>query len=111
MDSNLKRRFFATYYDTPARVVYGGEDLHIEADGWWPGLLEGDLTSYYLLLKGSDDDLTYDETLEFDRGYDLGAIEKIEYELDYLRSLGFANPFMGYSVERLIDLGWIKIKQ
>lgn len=91
--SSLKRRFFATYYDTPARVVYGGEDLHIECDGWYPGLLEGDLTSYYLLVEPND--------CKYPRYCDK----------DLQRSKGKATGFMGHSTQQLIDLGWIKIKQ
>lgn len=28
---------------------------------------------------------------------------------DYLRSIGVALPFMGYSVEELVDCGWIRL--
>lgn len=30
---------------------------------------------------------------------------------DYLRSIGIATGFMGYSVEELIEAGWIKLKK
>lgn len=30
---------------------------------------------------------------------------------DYLRSKGYALPWMGYSVEQLISFGWLKLKQ
>lgn len=29
---------------------------------------------------------------------------------DYLRSKGYALPFMGLSVEQLVDYGWVKLK-
>lgn len=32
-------------------------------------------------------------------------------EVDYLRSKGYAVPFMGYSVDELIKIGWVKIKE
>lgn len=31
-------------------------------------------------------------------------------EVDYLRSKGYALPYMGLSVEKLIEYGWIKLK-
>ena len=35
---------------------------------------------------------------------------KFSYILDYLRSKGYALPFMGLSVEQLIEYGWLKLK-
>lgn len=31
-----------------------------------------------------------------------------QYEIDYLRSKGYALPWMGLSVKDLIDYGWVK---
>jgi hypothetical protein len=107
MKTDLKRRFFATYYDTPARVVYGGEDLHIdlhiEADGWWPGLLEGDLTSYYLLLEKFEH---WKYCMSESTIKEHGEL----YFYDHLRADGVATNFMNFSVQDLIDLGWIRLK-
>lgn len=52
---------------------------------------------------------------DFLRGYfyDLkhGLNTKYNIEvIDYLRSIGIALPFMGYSVEELVELGWCKLK-
>ena len=33
-----------------------------------------------------------------------------QYEIDYLRSKGYALPYMDLSVEDLISYGWIKLK-
>lgn len=33
-----------------------------------------------------------------------------DYSLDFLRSLGYALPWMGLSVEDMITFGWIKLK-
>ncbi|KGT09526.1 hypothetical protein NV63_06785 [Elizabethkingia anophelis] len=38
-------------------------------------------------------------------GYDYG------YALDYLRSKGYALPWMGLSVEKLVEYGWVKLKE
>lgn len=38
-------------------------------------------------------------------GYDYG------YALDYLRSKGYALPWMGLSVEKQIQYGWVKLKE
>lgn len=36
---------------------------------------------------------------------------KTPFSVDYLRSKGYALPFMGLSVEQLIEYGWVKIKE
>lgn len=92
MENDFKRRLFAAYYDTPATVVYGGEDLHIEADGWFPELLVGDLDGYYLLVDPDD--------CKFPRHCDK----------DLQRSKGVATGFLGKSVEQLINEGYIKLR-
>lgn len=37
--------------------------------------------------------------------------KKLELNMiDYLRSIGICLPFMGYSVEELVEAGWVRIK-
>ncbi len=37
-------------------------------------------------------------------------VDMYQPEIDFLRSKGYALPFRGYSVEQMIALGWIKLK-
>lgn len=51
-----------------------------------------------------------------DYGIGLGApfasgIQDISDAFDFLRSKSYALPFMGWSVEQMVEAGWIKLKQ
>lgn len=52
-------------------------------------------------------------------GYTTCQNEEVEYKrnsigttfaIDYLQSRGYALPFMGLSVEELVNMGWVKLK-
>lgn len=49
---------------------------------------------------------TTNETLEFAQSY-----LDIQRAIDFLRSRGYALPWIGLSVEQLIEYGWIKLKE
>ncbi len=49
---------------------------------------------------------TTNETLEFAQSY-----LDIQRAIDFLRSRGYALPWMGLSVEQLTEYGWIKLKE
>jgi hypothetical protein len=34
-----------------------------------------------------------------------------QHAIDYLRSRGYALPFMGWSVEQMVEAGWIKLSE
>lgn len=53
--------------------------------------LVGHSLVYWLHKKGTNRDITFEA-------------------IDYLRSKGYAVPYMGLSVEKLIEYGWIKLK-
>ena len=38
------------------------------------------------------------------------SVGKYTTDADYLRSKGYALPYMGLSVEKLIEYGWVKLK-
>lgn len=50
--------------------------------------------------------------LAFSKSYEYQGIhgEKYVEIIDFLRSKGYALPFMQYSVEQLIEMGWVKLK-
>ncbi|MCT3817127.1 hypothetical protein HZQ15_18795 [Elizabethkingia anophelis] len=141
MENNLenKARFFAQYYSQEILTRDGGlrkfwklgTDVSIESSLSRYGYDY----RYYVELKSlediTDDDLmtiakyyeptTYkvesnSDEIVFDYmygdnfssaaiGYDYG------YALDYLRSKGYALPWMGLSVEKQIQYGWVKLKE
>jgi hypothetical protein len=41
----------------------------------------------------------------------IGVYSKTLMAYDYLRSKGYALPYMGLSVEKQIEYGWVKLKQ
>jgi len=69
----------------------------------------------YLLLKPlssiTDEDaifLKHQENIDAVKYYERWGVNS--YDTDYLRSKGYALPYMGLSVEKLIEYGWVKLK-
>jgi len=110
-----KAKFFALYW--------GGFDLFNDKRTWHNAPVRGDLLDRvskqcYLRLKPlssiSDEDATKALNLHrvtakvFLELYPIG--DSIELDaVDYLRSKGYALPFMGISVEQMVEWGWIKL--
>ena len=46
-----------------------------------------------------------------DGGTEFYLDTKTPFSVDYLRSRGYAVPYMGLSVEKQIEYGWVKIKE
>jgi hypothetical protein len=113
----VKCRFFAQYWGTKTMYV-GGVGLVEVGNGGW-NLKHPD---FFLQLKPlsilSDEDYHIiaelyvkpifrnkenyiDEATQF-------TIFKVE-EIDFLRSKGYAVPFMEYSVDDLISFGWVQL--
>lgn len=66
-------------------------------------LLINQLSNYHLELKNPD------EISKDDYDLDIIAKNKGVASIDSLRSLGYAQPFMNYSIEDLVKLGWVKL--
>jgi len=50
------------------------------------------------------------ELLELGKWRSKECLEQLPFqEIDYLRSKGYALPFMEYSVEDLISFGWVRL--
>lgn len=61
-------------------------------------------------VKFSDDQICFD--FIYGDSHASGAIEyNSDFAQDYLRSKGYALPWMGLSVEKLEQYGWIKLKK
>jgi hypothetical protein len=123
LNQHLKERFFAQYYE---QKVMSDKDFPNRLEEVEPCL--GGVESTILLLRSIDQltDEEYKEVakcmyqddhwLEADLGRDLLDTDKVlslklsGKIIDYLRSIGIALPFMGYSVEELVKAGWVKLK-
>ncbi|MDV3750634.1 hypothetical protein CMU19_04405 [Elizabethkingia anophelis] len=121
MENNLenKARFFAQYWGQFVLKMPNNNDL-LKCFDWV------NYDSCYLELK-SLEDITDDDmiglgnVLGIRRSVRDNVKDYIDYhkygdsieqpELDYLRSKGYALPWMGLSVEKLIKYGWVKLKK
>lgn len=130
MDNNLKNKtmFFAQYW---GQRVFVGHVLEEVNSSYIDPMYDTSILELKPLEDITDDDLmtiakhyeptTYkvesnSDEIVFDYmygdnfssaaiGYDYG------YALDYLRSKGYALPWMGLSVEKQIQYGWVKLKE
>lgn len=74
-------KIYGTFYDTK-------EDLE-------------DVKDHVILALIEDDEEAYNM-------WDHVGFQVMSYVIDYLRSKGYALPWMGLSVEELVEAGWIK---
>lgn len=113
-----KARFFAQYFGQKVLKIIDNET---------PFLVSGDGSRKRLLLayleltplsQISDEDrheVSGDLAMsinEYGCEYSFeGLVEWGIYDADYLRSKGYALPYMGLSVEDLVNRGWVKLKE
>jgi hypothetical protein len=111
MENNLenKARFFVSYYGTETLSVFNSISTinynSLDATAVKVGHLE-----LKPLSSITDEDKKFltdimQNTQAFDEDY--GSL----YSADYIRSKGYALPFMGVEVEILIEYGWVKLKE
>ena len=130
LDLFQKQKFYAQYYGTKTFYSRKHNLIRSELSLTYPELstFEGG----YLLLRPISQ-ITDEEAIELnnlvspqftDKAFLIGWFEKVlsnesHYKYNpirwmeityYLRSRGFAIPFMGYSVDELETAGWIKLK-
>lgn len=121
----VKCRFFAQYWGQKVmkKNIEGLENFYSEPDGFIRGMTKE--SPLFLELKAiskiSDEDAEHimqleafidgflsDDFLEFLIDLKKGICNKFEV-VDFLRSKGYAVPFMGYSVEDLVEMGWVRL--
>lgn len=130
-----KARFFAQYWGQDVLFMREEHDLAL----WKVQLYTDDIVDWHLLLTPLSQ-ITDEDAIEVGRlhghqddedngwsdEYLLGVGKRVcshfpEFTtpvsvsdmimiVDYLRSKGYALPFMGRSVEQMVELGWIKLK-
>lgn len=112
-EQEYKAKFFAQYW---GQISYRINDSEPRI---WNGLYAID--DEYLLLTPLSDiteedakEVNIDSAKAFHEYYDncRDLSEMLDVgSIDYLRSKGCALPYLNYSVEDLIKLGWIKLKE
>ena len=115
-ETAVKCRFFAQYWGTKTLYVGGVGLVEIGKGGW--NLKHPD---FFLQLKPlskiTDEDAismyrglerNYESANQFLEDYkSIGFLE--QSEVDFLRSKGYAVPYMEYSVDELVKIGWVKL--
>ena len=112
--TDVKCRFFAQYYELEVAK-------HSTKNYFVKHILDKVGENYFLELKPlskiTDEDAilmyrglerNYESSNQFLEDYkSIGFLE--QSEVDYLRSKGYAVPFMEYSVDDLISFGWVRL--
>ena len=115
-ETAVKCRFFFFFWGTKTLYVGGVGLVEIGKGGW--NLKHPDFfLQLKLLSKITDEDAismyrglerNYESANQFLEDYkSIGFLE--QSEVDFLRSKGYAVPFMGYSVEDLVSFGWVRL--
>jgi hypothetical protein len=123
--TRVKCRFFAQYWGTKTMYVGGVGLVEIGTGGWnlkhpdfflelkpTKKLTDNDAKDLGKILNINDDDvigiLISDEFLKTMTNVKNGGVINL-HAVDYLRSKGYAIPFMEYSVDELVNLGWVRL--
>lgn len=123
--TDVKSRFFAQYWGQKVmkKNIEGLENFYSEPDGFIRSMTKDSPLFLELkpLSKITDEDaenimqleafidgFLSDDFLEFLIDLKKGHCNKFEV-VDFLRSKGYALPFMEYSVEDLISFGWVQL--
>lgn len=113
INNENKAKFFALYWgqkvvkDKSSQLLYVSSNINLEHESWFLTLKP--LSSINdedaeIIDLGSED---YDELGWFDKE---GMFYYWSFiDVDYLRSKGYALPWMGLSVEEMIQAGWIRL--
>ena len=116
--TDVKCRFFAQYYGTE---TFCGGDNHIITNVEWYTISDESYPNPHLKLKPLSK-ITNEDAISMYRGLErnyesanqfledyksIGFLE--QSEVDFLRSKGYAVPFMGYSVDDLVKIGWVQL--
>jgi hypothetical protein len=121
----VKCRFFAQYWGTKTMYVGSVGLVEIGTGGWnlkhpdfflelkpTKRLTDNEAIELGKILNVKDDEvigiLISDEFLNTMTNVKSGGVINL-HAVDYLRSKGYAIPFMEYSVDELVNLGWVRL--
>ena len=100
-----KAKFFAQYWGQ--HVLYFTSDFLRKIDNLTLDSVEND---DFLELKPISK-ISDEEVINLGYGNILHLKSNLDRNIDQLRNLGFAVPWMDLEIEDLIDYGWIKLKE
>lgn len=103
-DYNNQKKFNALYWGQPVGITWV-ETGSVETKSCQAQ--EG-----FMLHLKSVDLITEEEDnilQQFDADYDFNDNLKVVFAMDWLRSRGYAIPWMGLSIEEMVEAGWIKL--
>ena len=117
INNENKEKFFAQYWGQNVLSINGGEVREVTTDMnhvlCYDKMYESHL-SIKSLSNITEEDKEYRHKLILEIYFDVSPQNRILLEhhySDYLRSKGYALPWMGLSVEEMIEAGWIKLKE
>ena len=116
----VKSRFFAQYWGTKTLYIGGVGKVEVGNGGW--NLKHPDFflqlkpiskitdkdAEHIMQLEGFIDGFLSDDFLNFLNDLKKGHCNKFKV-VDYLRSKGYALPFMEYSVDDLVSFRWVQL--
>lgn len=116
----VKSRFFAQYWGAETLYVGGVGKVEVGNGGW--SLKHPDFflqlkplskitdkdAEYIMQLEGFIDGFLSDDFLNFLNDLKKGHCNKFQV-VDYLRSKGYALPFMEYSIDDLVLFRWVQL--
>jgi hypothetical protein len=125
VQTDVKCRFFAQYWGTKTMYVGGVGLVEIGKGGWnlkhpdfflelkpTKRLTDNEAIELGKILNIKDNEvigvLISDEFLNTMTNVKNGGVINL-HAIDYLRSKGYALPFMQYSVEDLVLFGWVRL--
>lgn len=136
INSQNKAKFFAQYWgqkivkDKASQILFISPNINMEHDSWFlelkplSSISDEDAEEIGKLYGGfyqtSEDlqdykDHVYLALIEDDEEaynmWDHIGFQDMSHVTDYLRSRGYALPWMGLSVEEMVDAGWIKLTE
>ena len=106
-ETSVKCRFFGQYFEQ----IVAKETKYPNSPtiNTTTVLLINELSNYHLELKPTSK-ITVLERKELNKlTSDKSVVEYLRIKKDFLRSKGYAVPFMEYSVEDLVSFGWVQL--
>lgn len=113
INNENKSKFFALYWgqkvvkDKSSQLLYVSPNINLEHESWFltlkplSAISDEDVEIIDLGLEDYNEDGWWNKHGDF---YWWASTD-----VDYLRSKGYALPWMGLSVEEMIQAGWIKL--
>lgn len=127
----IRHRFFMQYWSVKCMHINGVGLVKVGDGGWnfkhinfylelkpLSNISDEDAIEYFNILWYADNlDSPQEFKKEFGRNYANSLLSNkfrlipanVVHGIDFLRSKGYAIPFMEYSVEELVKLGWIQL--